>query len=110
MSVAKAFADFMANGFEDGVISSTKASWGGSGYSVELFDDGTYRILWDNQIGNLYVSPGLILSIPPLCDSDWDEEHGHFFENARDTMMEWFEEEKRINYNVQAVMAQQSLS
>lgn len=56
--------------FEAGVVASTKASWGGSGYSVELHPDGSWSNLWDNQIGNLYVSDGAILSLPSLnCDA-----------------------------------------
>ena len=50
--------------FEAAVMSSTTAGVGGSGYSVELFPDGTFRVLWDNEIGNKYISPGVILSIP----------------------------------------------
>lgn len=50
--------------FESAVESSTVAGFGGSGYSVELFADGTFRVLWDNEIGNLYQSPGIILAIP----------------------------------------------
>ena len=53
-----------SNAFETAVMSSTTAGFGGSGYSVELFEDGTFRVLWDNEIGNLYRSPGVILSIP----------------------------------------------
>lgn len=53
-----------SNEFEGAVKSSTIAGFGGSGYSVELFEDGAWRVLWDNQIGNLYVSPGVILGIP----------------------------------------------
>jgi hypothetical protein len=65
MGIQQAFNAFV-NGdqFETAVISSTVAGIGGSGYSVELFEDGTFRVLWDNEIGNRYVSPGLILSIP----------------------------------------------
>ena len=55
--------------FKSGVISSTKASWGGSDYKVELLPDGTWRVLWANQIGNLYQSPGVILHLPAL-DTD----------------------------------------
>jgi hypothetical protein len=50
--------------FESAVQSSTTAGFGGSGYSVELFEDGTWRVLWDNQIGNLYSSSGIILGVP----------------------------------------------
>lgn len=59
--------------FQSGVISSTLASWGGSGYSVELFPNGRWSVLWDNQIGNLYESPGKILSLPDLDTEDMAE-------------------------------------
>ena len=52
--------------FKSGVISSTKAGWGGSCYKVELFPDGTWRVLWANEIGNLYETPGVILVLPQL--------------------------------------------
>jgi hypothetical protein len=66
--IAQALDAFIAdNGgqtFQDAVNNSTTAGFGGSGYSVELFEDGTFRVLWDNEIGNLYASPGLILAVP----------------------------------------------
>lgn len=62
-----------SNDFSEGVKASTKASWGGGGYSVELFPDGTWRNLWNSDIGNLYESPGAILGLPTLDDSDYQE-------------------------------------
>lgn len=59
--------------FSTGVVSSTKASWGGSGYSVELFPGGDWRVLWNNEIGNLYNTPGIILKLPTLDDSDYHD-------------------------------------
>ena len=59
----EAFLDSGAE-FEQAVLSSTTAGFNNSGYSVELFTDGTWRVLWDNEIGNLYRSPGIIISIP----------------------------------------------
>lgn len=59
--------------FVDGIVSATKASWSGSGYSVELFEDGTWRNLWNNQIGNKYETPGIILSLPTLPEEDTAE-------------------------------------
>lgn len=56
--------------FESGCTSATKASWGGSGYSVELFTDGTWRVLWDNAIGNKYETSGVILSLPAINDDE----------------------------------------
>lgn len=106
MSVQKAFDSFMAEEFKNAVDSSTKGSWGGSGYSVELFDDATYRVLWDNHIGNLYDSPGLILSIPSLQDGEWDEDPSiRFYDNAEQSIRETFQEHWQANQNVQAIIA-----
>jgi uncharacterized protein YndB with AHSA1/START domain len=78
MSIEKAFESFMTDNdytvFQTAVDDSTKASWGGSGYSVELFPDGSYRTLWDNHIGNRYDSPGIVLKVPPFDDEEWDED------------------------------------
>lgn len=60
--------------FQAGVISASKAAWGGGGYSVELFPDGTWRVLSDSQIGNLYESKGIILSLPEI-DFERDEDN-----------------------------------
>ncbi|MGL5196749.1 MAG: hypothetical protein ACRC8Y_24420 [Chroococcales cyanobacterium] len=92
--IRKTYANFMKDdtSVEEAIISSTKASWGGSGYSVELFPDGNYRVLWDNQIGNRYDSPGLIISLPTLGDEEWDEENGHFFDNALECLDQFLED------------------
>lgn len=91
MSLKEAFESFMSTDFESACDSSTQASWGGSGYSVELFEDETYRVLWDNEIGNLYDSSGLILSIPPLSSDEWDEDPLiRFYDNAAEEMREKF--------------------
>ena len=67
-------AQFLKNpDFEAGVISATKAGWRGSGYSVELLREGAWRVLWDNEIGNPYVSPGIILRLPQIEDDDAQE-------------------------------------
>ena len=93
MSFQSAFDNFMAESFEAACDSSTQAAWGGSHYSVELFDDGHYRVLWANQIGNLYDSPGLLLSIPSLTDDEWDDDKSiRFYENAEDAMRANFSE------------------
>jgi len=57
--------------FAESVIGSTKAGFGGSSYKVELFPDGTWRVLWSNQIGNIYDSPGIIQAISSLSDDDY---------------------------------------
>jgi hypothetical protein len=72
--ITAAYDKFKDEAIEEAIASSTKASWGGSGYSVELFPDGRYRVLWDNQIGNKYDSPGAIIGISPCSDDDWDED------------------------------------
>lgn len=60
--------------FVSGIVASTYyAGFGGSGYSVELFPDGHFRVLWDNQIGNKYDSPGVILGIPALSEKEYDD-------------------------------------
>lgn len=106
MTIAAAFQAFMSSDFEPACDSATKASWGGSGYSVELFDDGTYRVLWDDQIGNCYDSPGLILGIPTLNDEEWDDDPTHrFYDNAREEMLEFFKQHERANQEVQAAIA-----
>jgi hypothetical protein len=108
MSVRQAFDSFMEKDFQSAVDSSTRASWAGSGYSVELFDDGRYRVLWDNEIGNLYDSPGLILSVPSLIDDEWDEDPNiRFYDNAEEAIRDSFQEHWEANLNVQAVIANQ---
>jgi len=71
MTALEAF--LASDDFAEGIVSATKASWGGSGYSVELFEDGSHRVLWDNQIGNLYESPGVILGLSTLSCDDMNE-------------------------------------
>lgn len=94
--LAQALENFLSSpDFEAGVISSTKAGWGGSGYSVELFEDGTYRVLWDNSIGNLYQTPGVILGLPKIPEDyyqgveiDWHDLFGYneFDQELRDAL------------------------
>lgn len=57
--------------FAEAVIKSTKAGFGGSSYKVELFPDGTWRVLWANEIGNRYDTQGTIETIPALSDNDY---------------------------------------
>lgn len=93
MSIQNAFDNFMSTDFEAAVDSSTKASWSGSGYSVELFEDGTYRVLWNNQIGNRYESPGLVLGVPSLNDEEWDDDPSiRFYDNAEQAMRDKYAE------------------
>lgn len=65
--------------FVDAVVSATQAGFGGSGYSAEFFEDGSHRVLWDGQIGNLYESAGEIIPVPQLSQEEVmeaDEENG----------------------------------
>lgn len=73
-AIKKALNAFIeSSDFEAGCTSATKASWGGSGYSVELFTDGTWRVLWDNAIGNKYETPGVILRLPAINDDEYQQ-------------------------------------
>jgi len=70
--LTQAFENFMRDSFRKGAISSTRASCGGTKYCVELFDDGTYRVLWSGHIGNLHESRGVIFGITSLNNDEWD--------------------------------------
>jgi hypothetical protein len=59
--------------FLQAILDATEANFNGGGRSVELFDDGSYRALVNNQIGNLYETPGIILGIPVLAEDDYEE-------------------------------------
>jgi len=93
VGIIEAYQVFRAEVIEDAIIKSTKASWGGSDYSVELLPSGDFNIIY--QVGNLYITPGVILKIPPCSDSDWDEnENLIFFDNAIENFDLNFEEWK----------------
>lgn len=93
MSHQTAFESFMSESFESACDSSTEASWGGGGYSVELFEDGHYRVLCDNQIGNKYKSTGLILAVPAIDSEEWDEyKSSCFYDNASKEMRDTFDQ------------------
>ena len=65
--------------FVDAVEKATQAGFGGSGYSVEFFESGEHRLLWNNQIGNKYYSSGEIVPVPQLSQeqvSECDEDNG----------------------------------
>lgn len=57
--------------FTEAIISSTNAGFAVSGYGVELYPDGTHRVLWTKQVGNLYEPTGVILNVPRLSDEDY---------------------------------------
>jgi len=85
----EAFDSFMDEDFEDQCLSTTES---GSELSVELFADGSYRVI--GPVGNLYDSEGLIIGIPELREDDMedDDEPGSFnyFGNAEEKIREWF--------------------
>lgn len=92
--LTQAFENFMKDSFHKAAIASTKASWSASKYCVELFDDGTYRVLWVGHIGNGYESPGVIFGIPALNDEEWDgteeNEGDAYYGYAEEVMREKF--------------------
>lgn len=84
--IKKQFDQFMTLGFEEAVDSSTKASWGGSSYTVEITEN-SYRVLWSDDVGNLYSSPGIMLTVPSLSEDEWDEDKNiRFYDNAEERM------------------------
>lgn len=104
--IRQAFDSFMQEDFYSAVDSSTRESWSGGGYSVELFSDGKYRVLWDKEIGNLYDSPGLILSIPALTNDDWDEDPDiRFYDNVEEEIRNSFQDRWLVHLQDQAVIA-----
>ena len=69
-TLTQALENFLqSHAFQEGVIDSTRASWGGSTCSVELFPNGSYRVIW-NKIGNRYESTGIILGLPVLSTDE----------------------------------------
>lgn len=101
--VRKSYANYKKQGYkkiEGDIISATKAGFGGSGYSIELFPDGHYRTLWNNNIGNLYDTPGVIIGIPQLGDDEWDDDDpsNSFFDNALEQLDSEVEEIIQQNY------------
>ena len=100
--VRKAYANYKKDykKIEEDIISATKAGFGGSGYSIELFPDGHHRTLWDNNIGNLYDTPGVIIGLPQLGDDEWDDDDppSSFFDNALEELDSIVEEIIQQNY------------
>lgn len=80
MGIKEAFESFMAEEFKSAVISSTKASWGGSGYSVLLYNNGAYKVLWDKYADNvLDRESAVVIKVPPLSDEDYSEDPSECF-------------------------------
>jgi hypothetical protein len=81
------FETFMLIDFKGAVDASTKASYNGSWYVLELFQDGYYRILWEKDVGNLYESPGMIIRVPSLVV---EEEDNGWYDRAERGIRESF--------------------
>lgn len=92
MTIESAFESFIEDGFREACVTSTIGSWSGGTYSVELFADGTWRVLETELFGLLYDSPGIIIEIPRLGEGDWNDDTGHYFLTAQDLMYERYAE------------------
>lgn len=44
----------LSDEFKAAISRSTIAGYGGSSYILEIFKNGGHRVLWENEIGNLY--------------------------------------------------------
>ena len=97
--IKTAFETFInGNDVESAIDSSTAAGWGGGAFYVELFDNGTYRVLDGIRLGNKYQAGGLILKIPALAQDDLAEqdEQGNeitpaWYDNALQQLREAFD-------------------
>ncbi len=76
--VAKKFVE--SPDFKEGVIQSTKAGFGGSYYAVELFEDGTWRVLWGANIGNKYDHPTSMIVHLPIIELESDDDINDAFD------------------------------
>jgi len=82
--------------FVDAILSSTIASFSGSGYSVEFFDTGEHRLLWDGSIGNLYYHPNSeIIRVPTLSEEQIDEMDDN---NSPEDIVTFYIEEMRERF------------
>ena len=71
---------------ESAIWKATEAGFGGSGYSLELFGNGTHRILRNDSIGKLYTSPGIVIGISRIDNDEYD------FDNAIKSLRDKFDE------------------
>ena len=72
----EAFERFLEYDFEQAVIQSTEEEWANHNNCVllEIFNDGSYRLLLSRTTGNHYCSPGLIMKVPGLGEDEWDDD------------------------------------
>lgn len=74
--------------FEEAIRKSTKSSWSGSGCLVELFSNGSYRVLNGKDVGSLYDSPDMLISLSAVNDEELDDnEEDWYLDNAKDSFM-----------------------
>lgn len=69
------------------IDASTRASWAGGKFLLEIFPSGLRRWIWSSSLGNLYQSPGIIFAIPWLDDDEWDDDPDiRYYDNAHETI------------------------
>lgn len=75
------------------VDSSTRAQLEGSGYVVELLEDGSFRELWAFQVDKNYRTPGILLTVPALLTEDeWDDDPEYrYYGKAQDQLCNDFD-------------------
>lgn len=79
-SVKDAFVAFMQHDVYRAILLSTVVMPGNrtlvvGNVAVELFHNGTYRLLNRSEIGESYKSPGILIWVPSLLFSEWDSIH-----------------------------------
>jgi len=91
--IQKAYDELMScSELEEWCDRATRADWGGRKVYAELFPDSSYRFLLDSELGNLYVSPGIIIQIPYLDDSEWDEDPSlRYYDGCYEVLQDWYE-------------------
>lgn len=93
MSYLQAFQAFMAKSFQPACDLSTRASLVNIGYSVELLENGTYRVFRDSPIETETKndSSGIILSLPVL-EEEWvcEDPFFSFYDDAEQSIREAF--------------------
>lgn len=77
----------LSDEFKAAISRSTIAGYGGSSYILEIFKNGGHRVLWENEIGNLYEHPeSLLIKIPQLTEGQVAEVDENNFETINDVI------------------------
>ena len=109
MNYRLGFQAFLNEEVEKAIDCATNQEYGGTSTTVlEIFPDGTYR--WEPSQGNQYDSPGIVIGIPSVNQSD-DEEYdedgellvSRFYDNSIENVKEFFEDliEDIIRYSAE---------